>query len=631
MNSVRTLLEPVAKLCLQPQRHWDTRHFCEARAVLKLVLLFSVTAGCLTSTAYSQDRFRTPIPLSELAVGIENFATIPDSRNRQPPRLSVLTPDPTGRLFVNDQRGPLYTMDSSGSSVSEYLDIRDFGDLRIVSTSEAGFQSFAFHPDFASEGTDGFGRLYTIHSSRDLSMPPDFDTGGDTSFHTLLLEWNTDTPLAQVFTPADGEQPYREVLRIKQPFPNHNAGLIAFNYTATMGTADYGNLYIGLGDGGSGGDPQDNGQDASNPLGAVLRIDPIGSDSDNGQYGIVADNVLAADGDSDTLGEIYASGLRNPQRFGWDTATGKLFIADIGQNAVEEIDLAANGANFGWDDREGSFRFDSNNTEGLTDPVAEYDHTRLVEDFPSNTGGRAVTVGEVARDTGISGLDGLLMIGDFPTGLIFTLDVDNDPLDGGQEGLLELQPLDDDLQPTHILDLINQTRSDRGLSSMNRADVRFGINTPGQVFITNKHDGIVRRLTMVPDLLGDCNNDRILNAEDLACVATIEARDAVLEVLDTLPGDLDGNGDVSFDDFLKLAENFEMDLTSYADGNVDLVNGVNFDDFLILAGNFGKTPEAVAAVPEPAGVPIIVAVVLLCIMRSWLAINSGLTTRSPSK
>ena len=139
--------------------------------------------------------------------------------------------------------------------------------------------------------------------------------------------------------------------------------------------------------------------------------------------------LLAADGDPDTLGEIFAYGLRNPQRFGWDTVTGNMFIADIGQDAVEEIDLGANGANFGWDDREGSFRFDSRNTEGLTDPVAEYDHTRPVTRLPTSISNRAITVGEVARGTGIPGLDGLLPISDFPTGLMFTLDVDNDPLD----------------------------------------------------------------------------------------------------------------------------------------------------------------------------------------------------------
>lgn len=573
------------------------------------VVLLLVTV--LVTSAAGQNRFRDPIPTGDIQVRIEDFATIPfsDTRNRQPPRMSVLTTDPNGRLFVNDQRGPLYTIDSTGSQVTEYFDIRDFPDIRITSANgEAGFQGFAFHPDFAREGADGFGRLYTIHSSTSRTNPPDFDPGGSRAFDTLLLEWHSADPLADTFAPADANAPYREIMRLKQPFGNHNAGNVAFNPTATEGDSDYGNLYVAIGDGGSGGDPQDNGQDASNPFGAILRIDPRGTNGINGQYGIVSDNVLAGDNDPNTLGEIYSYGLRNPQRFGWDTQTGALYIADIGQGVIEEIDLAVNGGNFGWDDREGSFPFDSNNTQGLIDPVAEYDHTNVVTGLSNVTGGRAVTTGEVVRDSDIPGLNGQLMVGDFPTGLLFTLDVDNDPLDGGQDGLRELQPLDDDLQPVRMIDLINETRGDLGLSVSQRADVRFGINTPGEVFITNKHDGVVRRLSVIPDALGDCNLDTRLDAADLACVGSIEERDTVLTALNTLPGDIDGDGDVAFSDFVVLAVNFGQDLASYTDGNLDLEGGVNLEDFIILSTNFGRTPGQVQAmsVPEPSVLPLIV-------------------------
>ena len=486
-------------------------------------LLATLLVAMPISSASGQNRFPDRIPTSDLSVLIEDFATIPDSRRNQPPRLSVLAPDPTGRLFVNDQRGPLYNIDSTGANVTEYLDLRDFRELRITSTFEAGFQGFAFHPDFANQGADGFGRLYTIHSSSNRTPEPDFDPGGNTDFHTLLLEWQTNAPTDSTFVPANPDQPYRELIRFKQPFGNHNAGLVAFNYTAESQDADYGNLYIAIGDGGSGNDPQENGEDPSNPYGALLRIDPLGSDGVNGKYGIVADNVLAADGDANTLGEIFAYGLRNPQRFGWDTATGNMYIADIGQNAVEEIDLGVNGGNFGWDHREGSFRLESNNTEGLIDPVAEYDHFNMVSDPPTGIDNRAVTVGEVARNTGIPGLDGQLLLSDFPTGLIFTLDVDNDPLDGGQDGLLELQPLDENLQPVRLLELINKTREARGLRAATRADTRFGINTPGEVYVLNKQDGVVRRLAAVPEqgtqlLAGDADQDLDFDQLDLVRV-----------------------------------------------------------------------------------------------------------------
>lgn len=605
----------------------------------KLWVLFFV--GSVVSPLLGQNRFRDPIPTGGITVAIEEFATIPDSRNRQPPRLSVLTPDPTGRLFVNDQRGPLYNIDETGSTVTEYLDIRDFRDLRITSSSEAGFQSFAFHPDFANEGSEGFGRLYTIHSSNDRSETPDFDPGGGTSFHTLLLEWQTDSPSSSTFVAANADAPYREIMRLDQPFGNHNTGLISFNYTVGAGDPDYGNLYVAVGDGGSGGDPQDNGQDSSNPYGAILRIDPLGTTAANGKYGIVTDNVLAADGDDSTLAEIYSYGLRNPQRFGWDTQTGNMFIADIGQNAIEEIDLGANGANFGWDDREGSFRFDSNNTEGLTDPVAEYDHTNIVADPPSNISNSAITTGEVARGTGIPGLDGQLLLGDFPLGLIFTLDVDNDPLDGGQDGLFELRPLDSNQQPVRLLELINQTRSDRGLSNATRADLRFGINTPGEVYITNKQDGIVRRLVPVV-IAGDFDSNGVLDLNDIDLLLSESASGLnnpefdldndgnvnnqdvnvwVKDLKNTWVGDANLDGEFNSGDLVSVfsLDKFESnENASWAEGDWNGDGRFGTEDFTAAFqdGGFEQGPRnAIANVPEPANSGAM-AVAFLALM--WL-------------
>ncbi len=413
--------------------------------------------------------------------------------------MSVMTSDPTGRLFVNDQNGPLYSVGAGGGSVTEYLDLRDQS-VGLISGGEVGFQSFAFHPDFATPSTGGFGKFYTLHSSNDTGSTPDFDPGGSTSFHTVLLEWQTSTPTASTFSPTVPANPFREVIRFKQPFGNHNGGLIAFNTRGTAAGTDRTNLYVAMGDGGSGNDPQGNGQKLGNPYGALLRIDPLGSDSTNGQYGIVAENAFASDGDAGTLAEIYSAGLRNPQRFGWDDASGNLFIADIGQTAVEEIDLAENGGNFGWVNREGSFANGSRPDDpSFIDPVAEYDHTNLVSDPPTSIGNRAITVGEVVRGSGIPGLNGNLLLGDFPTGLIFTLNVDTDPLAGGQDGLSELLTVDENGEAVRLLELINAERAARGLGSTSRADLRFSLGTGGEVFVLNKHDGIVRQLVAVPE------------------------------------------------------------------------------------------------------------------------------------
>lgn len=442
----------------------------------------------------AQDYYPDPIPASGIQLHADAIATIPDSTPGQPPRISVLTADSSGRLFANDQRGPLYVIDEATGTVTEYLDIRDYPELDIISTFEAGFQGFALHPDFYDAAAAGHGRLYTIHSCGNTSAAPDFDPGGSTSFHTLLLEWRTDDPEADSFSPADAGNPYRELMRLKQPFGNHNAGNIAFNSSVPAEDPDHGNLYIAIGDGGSGGDPQENAQDPSNPFGAILRINPLGSNSANGRYGIVAENALAADGNTGTLGEIYCYGLRNPQRFGWDAVTGRGFIADIGQNAVEEINLAANGAHFGWDEREGSFSYEGDESPGYTGPVAEYDHTNPVSDMPTGIGNRAVTVGEVVRGACIPELEGKLPLADFPTGLIFLLDVENDPLDGGQDGLSELLLLDENGDPRRFIELINAARAARGLSAASRTDLRFSVNTPGRLYLTNKQDGIIRRI-----------------------------------------------------------------------------------------------------------------------------------------
>ena len=113
----------------------------------------------------------------------------------------------------------------------------------------------------------------------------------------------------------------------------------------------------------------------------------------------------------------------------------------------------------------------------------------------------------------------------------------------------------------------------------------------------------------------DCNGDALLNEADLPCVATVEDRDDVLEALQTLPGDLDGDGEVAFADFVVLAGNYGQDLPSYTDGNIDLQDGVGFEDFVILATNFGKTPSGLAAVPEPHGLAVVMG--LLCLIGWW--------------
>ena len=293
--------------------------------------LWNVVAAVLVAAPVAaqgtNDPFPRPIEASDgvIVVDFVEFARLPDA-DGAPARMMLLVDEPgTGRMFVNDMRGPLYIVSYSGRTVREYLDVND--------------------PRW------GVG----VRS-----------TGGERGF-----------PGAVTY---DGEAP-RELLRQQQPFGNHNGGQLAFNPTASPGDPDFGMLYVGSADGGSGGDPLNLSQDLSSAFGKILRIDPLGSNSANGQYGIPADNPFANDGSDDTLGEIYAYGARNPQRFAWDPETGNMFMADIGQNIVEELTLVEAGDNLGWNVWEGSFRFVSRSEVRLENrrgdpafryPVAEY-------------------------------------------------------------------------------------------------------------------------------------------------------------------------------------------------------------------------------------------------------------------
>ena len=204
-----------------------------------------------------------------------------------------------------------------------------------------------------------------------------------------------------------------ELLFQEQPFSNHNGGGLAIGPD--------GHLYIGFGDGGSGGDPLDAGQDPTTWLGALLRIAPT-PDDPTFPYVVAADNPFA-DGDGGRP-EIYLTGVRNPWRFSFDPVTGDLWLADVGQDAVEEVNRlpvaegAGLGANLGWRLREGTAEFAGPRPEGNVDPVFEYRHG----DRP---GGCSVTGGHVYRGTAIPQLVGAYLFGDYCTSALWALSVDD--------------------------------------------------------------------------------------------------------------------------------------------------------------------------------------------------------------
>lgn len=288
--------------------------------------------------------------------------------------------DGTNRLFVVEQAGVIRVFEdtSSVSSSSIFLDIRD----RVTSGGELGLLGLAFHPLYANNSY--FYVNYTASSP----------------LRSVIARYSVGT--------TDPNQANKEseqiVLTYNQPFTNHNGGQVSF------GPDGY--LYIATGDGGSGGDPQNNGQNRSSLLGKILRID-VNNSTGGRNYGIPADNPFAGNA-SGFREEIFAYGLRNPWRFSFDAATGTLWCGDVGQSTREEIDIIENGKNYGWRTMEGSLCFNPSTgctTTGFTLPVWEYGRSE----------GYSVTGGFVYRGSNNPELDGAYIYGDYGSGRIWAL------------------------------------------------------------------------------------------------------------------------------------------------------------------------------------------------------------------
>ncbi|MGE4056390.1 MAG: sorbosone dehydrogenase family protein, partial [Vicinamibacterales bacterium] len=398
--------------------------------------------------------------------------------------------------FVNDMRGPLYSVSYDGKSVQTYVDVNaPAWGVNVQSQGrERGFQSFAFHPQFSQPGTLGFGKFYTFTDTANMEPNPDFrPAGAEGNTHdTVLLEWTAKTPAGATY---DGGAP-RELMRFEQPFANHNAGHITFNTTAAPGAADYGLLYMGVADGGSGGDPLDLAQSKASGFGKILRIDPLGKSSANGKYGIPANNPFVKE--QGTLGEIYAIGVRNPQRFAWDPSNGRLFMSDIGQNTVEEISEVTAGADLGWNTWEASYKFvsregvDMSNPRSdpnVTYPIAEWDQ---LDPILLQNNSSMATIGVVYRHEAIPALRGRILFGDGPSGEIFHVSADSLP-QGGQDAIHRVL-FRQNGQTKTLLQLIQEKATAQGREPVLRADLRFGPANDGRIFVLNKADSVVRMI-----------------------------------------------------------------------------------------------------------------------------------------
>lgn len=311
-----------------------------------------------------------------------NLALEPVASGLTKPEL-VTSPPGDGRLFILEQPGRIRIVEDGQLLATPFLDITDV--VRDTG-NEQGLLGLAFHPDFARNG------LFYVNYTAD-------NPAGD----TVIAEYHVSAGDPNL---ADTTQ--RLLLTFHQPFSNHNGGNMQF------GPDGY--LYIGQGDGGSGGDPMGNGQNPATFLGAMLRIDVDHGDP----YAIPSDNPYAgsANGATDPRPEIWAIGLRNPWRWSFDRQTGDLWIGDVGQNEVEEVDVAVGnpaGLNYGWNVAEGDtcYMAATCDTTGFHAPLATYTHT----------GGLcSVTGGFVYRGSCMPDVQGWYFYGDYCTNQVWVID-----------------------------------------------------------------------------------------------------------------------------------------------------------------------------------------------------------------
>ena len=294
--------------------------------------------------------------------------------------------DGSDRLFVAELKTGRIIVFDNDENASESEIFLDLSQVVRTSNGEEGLLGLAFHPDYATNGH------FFVHYS--ASNPR----------RSVIERYTASPPSSMSADPESGLL----ILQETQPYGNHNGGQLAF------GPED-GYLYIALGDGGSAGDPDENGQDLSTLLGSILRID-INNATEANPY-TVPDTNPFKDNTSGFREEIFAYGLRNPWRFSFDPETDRLWTGDVGQNAREEISIIESGKNYGWNTMEGTLCFDPGvncPTDGLTLPVWDYGRGE----------GRSVTGGYVYRGSRVPELTGSYVYADFETGRIWALAYD---------------------------------------------------------------------------------------------------------------------------------------------------------------------------------------------------------------
>jgi hypothetical protein len=477
------------------------------RLLLPVVLVLSTLVGIPSAARAADGAIYDPIPTepetSRLGLVLSEYASFPrsvtdpplvDQRLNRIARINTImeVPDGSGRRAVPDLNGNLYFVEDGVPHV--YLDVAAAFQPEFFSGRGLGqgFGYVTFHPDFKSNGL-----FYTIHTEEAAitSDVPDYRQA-TVLFHGVINEWKATDPAADTFAGT-----HRELLRIGFGGQIHGIQEINFNPTARRGDADHGLLYLAVGDGGLGLNNSDP-QNLALPHGKLLRIDPAGTNGPNGRYGIPPSNPYA--GQAGRLGEIYAYGMRDPHRFSWDRATGRLYLGHIGEHAIEAIYEVRAGDNLGWSVREGAFVFDRTPADpcdrifplpaddaGFTYPVAAYDHNPAPDWNCTADVGVAVAGGFVYRGTDVPALRGKYVFGDLVDGSVLYTEASE--MRRGRTPAT--------IHRLHLFDAAGTSVRMRDLSAPgapgdpNRVDLRFGTDSQGELYLLAKANGKVWKVT----------------------------------------------------------------------------------------------------------------------------------------
>ncbi|HEV7350589.1 PQQ-dependent sugar dehydrogenase [Telluribacter sp.] len=387
----------------------------------KPFLAIFLLIGCSSS---EQDPGANPQGPGTNAASYTATDAFPGLKFRSPVDLTY-APDGSNRLFVLEQEGVIRVFENKAdaSSAQVFLDIKN----KVTDGGERGLLGIAFHPDYRTNG------FFYVNYTRSSPL------------ETVIARYKVNPSNPNAAEPASETV----LLTFPQPFSNHNGGAVKFGPD--------GHLYVSVGDGGSGGDPQNNAQNRNNLLGTILRLDV--NSTEKGNYGIPSGNPFKGNSEG-YREEIYAYGLRNPWRVSFDSQTGNLWAGDVGQNAIEEIDIIKAGGNYGWRRKEGTECFNPKSNceeQGMVAPVFTYSQSN---------GDRSITGGFVYRGNSLSELKGHYIYGDFVSGKIWALQ-----MDGEKAGTNRL-----------LIDLPGTISA-------------FGVDANNELYILNYGDGKLMKLT----------------------------------------------------------------------------------------------------------------------------------------